>query len=202
MVSANLGAGRNRPEPERVHQHQPAEPVAVVDGEAGRDRAAEHVPDQHGRRRAGPLDQLAEPREHAVGVQRAVGHLRGAVAGQVGSDHAMGRHQLRDHPHPLGRELARAVQEDDRRAVAALQHGGRDAGQLQPSLGDRRSRPAAARVRSVVRSCCVLRLSCTCDATIGAARLPRIGANHPTSAIAAAWVVPPTSAQTSWCSYA
>ena len=42
----------------------------------------------------------------------------------------------RDHPQPEGRELARAVQQDHRRAVTALQHGGRDAGQLQLPLGD------------------------------------------------------------------
>jgi hypothetical protein len=28
------------------------------------------------------------------------------------------------------------VQQDDRRAIAALEHGGRDTGQLQPALGN------------------------------------------------------------------
>ena len=127
-------------EAERVHEHEPAQSVALVDGEAGRDGAAEQLPDQRGRRHAGPLDQLAEPREHALGVQRAVRHLRGAVARQVGGDDAMGRHEARDHAHPMGGVPRRAVQQDDRRAVAALQHGGRDAGQLQPSLRDRQPR--------------------------------------------------------------
>ena len=75
----------------------------MVDGEAGRDGAAEQLPDQRGRRDAGPLDQRAEPRQHAVGVQRAVRRLRGAVARQVGGDDAMGRNEARDHAHPMGR---------------------------------------------------------------------------------------------------
>jgi len=40
----------------------------------------------------------------------------------------MGRHQIRYHPQPPGCELALFVQEDNRRAVTALQHGSRDAG--------------------------------------------------------------------------
>ena len=125
-----------RRQAERVDEHQPAEPIAALAGEAGGDGAAEDLPHQHGRRRAGALDQLAEPCEHAIGVERAVSHLRGSVTRQVGGDHAVGRHQIRDHPHPLGRVLSRAVQQHDRRAVTAFQHGGRDAGQFQPSLRD------------------------------------------------------------------
>ena len=73
-ASPNSGAGWNGARAERVDKHQLAEPVAVVAGEAGGDGAAENLPHQHRRRRAGVLDQLAEPREHAIGVQRAVGH--------------------------------------------------------------------------------------------------------------------------------
>lgn len=52
------------------------------------------------------------------------------MARQVGGNHAMRRYKLREHAHPLGRKLSRAVQEYDRRALTALQHRGRDAGQL------------------------------------------------------------------------
>jgi hypothetical protein len=65
----------------------------MVDGEAGRDGAAEQLPDQRGRRDAGLLDQRAEPLEHAAGVERSIGHLRGAVAREVGSDDAMASNQ-------------------------------------------------------------------------------------------------------------
>ena len=60
---------------ERVHQHQPRQSVGVGDREAGRDGAAEPMPHQCGWRRAGVLDQRAEPRDHMVGVQLAVSHL-------------------------------------------------------------------------------------------------------------------------------
>ena len=41
--------------------------------------------------------------EHALGVQRAVRHLRGAVAREVGGDDAVGRNEPGDHAHPMGR---------------------------------------------------------------------------------------------------
>jgi AcrR family transcriptional regulator len=96
---------RRGPEPTeaaRAQQHQPGQPVRVGDREAGGDGRAERDPHQRWRRRAGALDQPTEPGEHAVGVQRAVGHLRGAQARQVGRDHAMGPHQVGDEwqPHP------------------------------------------------------------------------------------------------------
>ena len=67
----NSGAGSNAARPSASTSTSRLEPVAVVGGEAGRDRAAERVADQRRRRRAGALDQLAEPREHALGVERA-----------------------------------------------------------------------------------------------------------------------------------
>ena len=42
-ASAEPRRGLERGQAERVHEHEPAEPVAVVGGEAGRDRAAERV---------------------------------------------------------------------------------------------------------------------------------------------------------------
>jgi len=121
---------------EAVHQHQPVQPVAVLDGEAGGHGPAQTSADQHRRPRAGPLEQLAQPGQHAVGVQGAGRGGRGAVAGQVGGDHPVGGGQAGEDPQPHGGELARAVQQDQGRAVAALQHGGGDAGQLQAPLGD------------------------------------------------------------------
>jgi hypothetical protein len=58
------------------------------------------------------------------------------VAGQVGGDHAVGGGQLGDDPQPEGGELARAVQQDHRWAVAALQDGGGDAGELEVAFAD------------------------------------------------------------------
>ena len=65
-VSVNSGDGRRR-QTERVHQDKPTELVAVSDGEPRPDGASEQVTNQVGRRRAGPFDELAEPREHTVG---------------------------------------------------------------------------------------------------------------------------------------
>ena len=134
---AELGRGLEPRQTERVHEHQPAEQVTLVGGEAGRDRATERIPHERWRRRAGALDQLTEPRDNALGVQfAAVGHRRRAVARQVGGDHPIGRHQVRDHLHPMRRVSRRTVQQDRRRAVTTLQHGRRDAGQLHASLRD------------------------------------------------------------------
>jgi hypothetical protein len=52
----------------------------------------------------------------------------------------MGLHQVRDDAPPLARELARAVQEHDRRSGTAFQHGGGHARQLQSTFGDGKSR--------------------------------------------------------------
>ena len=58
------------------------------------------------------------------------------MAWKVGRDHVMCRHEPRDHAHPVGRITSRAVEQDDRRAVAALEHGGRYAMKLHSSLSD------------------------------------------------------------------
>ena len=70
-AAPNVGRGLEGRQPERVDEHQPAEPVAVVGREAERDGAAERVADEHRRRRAGALDQLAEPGADPLGVQLA-----------------------------------------------------------------------------------------------------------------------------------
>ena len=119
-----------------IHEHQPTEPIGMATGEPDRQGAARETPDQSGRRWACPLDQLGEPFAQARGGQRAIGRLRSTVTRKVGGDHSMGPRQLRDDAHPDGCELTQAVQQDDWRAVTALQHGGREAGQLQPSLGE------------------------------------------------------------------
>ena len=58
------------------------------------------------------------------------------MPGQIGDHDPVRGRELGDHPHPV-RGVARGpVEQDDRRAVAALQHGGGDAGQLDPPLGE------------------------------------------------------------------
>ena len=59
-----------RAQAERVHEHEPAEPVAVLTGEAGRDGAAEQLSHQSRRRLAGLLDQPAQPLHDASGIDR------------------------------------------------------------------------------------------------------------------------------------
>ena len=136
-ATAKSGAGWNAARPSASTSTRLRIRSPRSTGEAGRDGAPENVPDQRGRRRAGALDQVVEPPEDAIGVERAADHLGRAVARQVRRDDAMGGHEIRDHPQPLGRVLSRAVQQNDRWAVTTFQHGGRHAVQLQPSLGDR-----------------------------------------------------------------
>ena len=92
------------------------------------------LPDQHGRDRTGLPDELVKPRQDGLGIGRTVGHLGRPETGQVRCDDPVGRQELRDHPHPHGRELP--LQEDDRWAVTAFQHGGGHPGHLHASLGD------------------------------------------------------------------
>ena len=142
----------------------------------------------------------------ALGVERAAAHLGGALARQVGRDHAVRRHEVGDHPQPVGRVRARAVQQHQRRAVAALEHA-RSRRRPAPAVAPRPGVPASRRSR-VSRRCrachraLVLRSS-PCARLCGARRAAGIARNHPTSRARAAWVVPPTAgAQRSSCSYA
>ncbi|UTF55121.1 hypothetical protein NGM29_07685 [Natronosalvus rutilus] len=115
-----------RTEAERVYEDQPSESIAVIAREPSRDCATEQVPYQRRRRRTGLFDQFAKPRFHGVSVHRVGRDRRGPVTGQIGNDHAMGRHQVRDGPHPPEGRFAGTMQEDDRRTVAALQNGCRN----------------------------------------------------------------------------
>ena len=173
----------------------------AVGGEAGRDRAAERVPDQRRRRRAGALDQRAEPGDHALGVERPPATSEAPWPGRSGAITRWRRRQLRDHAHPVGRVAARPVQQDDRRAVAALQHGGRDAGQLQPPLRDRESRPAAARARPSVAAAAVIAVSSSSlrghRATAARGARPRFRGTTQLRRRRRGWFHPPERRQTS-----
>ena len=150
----------------------------MVGGEAGRDRAAERVarPATGGDGQVRSISSPSQASTRSASSGAAV-DLRGAVAGQVGRDHAVRRHQVRDHPHPVGRVRARAVQQHHRRAVAALEHGGRHAGQLQPPLGDGDAGEQPARAASLVD--CVVRSCVAMAATLRTRRrAPRIARNH------------------------
>jgi hypothetical protein len=125
-------------QPVGVDQHQRLQLIAVIDRESGGDGAACPLAHEHGRGRAGLLDELAHPRQDGVDVRRTVGHLRSPQAGKVRCDDPVGPDQLRDHPHPHGGELG--LQEHDRWPVTALQHGGGDPSHRQPSLRHRQPR--------------------------------------------------------------
>ena len=113
-----------------------------------RDRAAERVADQHRRRRARSRS-ISSPSQAEPSSASSV---RGAVAGQVGRDHAVAcATSAVEHAHPVRRVGAGPVQQHQRRAVAALQHGGRDAGDVQPPLGDREAGEQALGGRVDVR---------------------------------------------------
>jgi hypothetical protein len=130
-------------EAERVDEHQAADPVGMLAGEACGDRPAQRLAHQQRRRRARALDQLAEPRQHALRVEIAVDHDGVALAGEVGGDHAVACRERRDDAQPVGGVAARPVEQDDRRPRAALQYDGRHAGEVEPSLDDGQSRQQA-----------------------------------------------------------
>ena len=124
-------------EAERVDQDQGAKPLAMAARVPGGDRAAEHVSDQDRRRACAAGDQLVDPGQHPFGVERRTARGRGAVLGQVGRDHVVAGDERRHRPQPLGSELARPVQEHQRRPLAPFEHCGAHPGQLQPALGHR-----------------------------------------------------------------
>ena len=90
---SEVGRRLERCQAERVHEHQRAELLAAFAGKAGRDSAAEQLPHQCRWRRAGVLDQLAEPRQHAFGVQQAITDLGCTMTWKIGRDYAMRRHE-------------------------------------------------------------------------------------------------------------
>jgi len=109
----------------------------VVDREPSGESASCALAHQHRWDRTHLVDEFIKPRQGGVGIEWTVRCLRRSETRQIGGDDMVGRDQVRDHPHPHGRELAR--QQDNRWAVAAFQHGRGHPGQLQPSLGDRQT---------------------------------------------------------------
>ena len=132
---AKSGRGGEGHEAERVDEHDAAHAIAALAGKACGYGAAERVTDEHGGRRAGPLDQLVEPGEHAAGVEWSVRHLGAAVPWKVGSDHTVRARERRQHRGPVRRVGARAVEQNQRRAPAPLEDGRGDAGEREPPLG-------------------------------------------------------------------
>jgi hypothetical protein len=65
------GCQPERRQPERVDEYQVGQ-VPVAAGESCGNGPAHDPADQHRRRRAGPLDKLAEPAEHVLGVERTL----------------------------------------------------------------------------------------------------------------------------------
>jgi hypothetical protein len=112
IVSANLGAGRKRANPNESTTEQ----VAVIHRETRPDLPSQDVADEHWRRRAGAFDQSAEPRPQAVCIQPPTSQLGRAVSGQVGCDDAVRGHEIGNHPHPHAGKITGAVQQQDRRA--------------------------------------------------------------------------------------
>ena len=119
--------------------HEPAERLSVLYGVARRQRAAHRVPDERRPVLAGLPEQSAEPlREH---VRGQVGHGLGlAEAGNVRNHDAVALGEPLDHRCPVRTPgLDGAMQQDQRRAVAAFEHHGRHPGQPQPALSHRQA---------------------------------------------------------------
>ncbi len=112
----------SRRHPVRVGDREPG-------GDGGPERGARPAPAAPGRSAGSSASSQASTRAASGGPS---GISRGAQARQVGRDHAMGRSQVADDRQPHPRPSALAVQQHHRRAVAALQHGRRHPGQVQP----------------------------------------------------------------------
>lgn len=136
------GEARRGPEAgetEAVDEHEPLEALAMFDGVAGADRPAEHMAQQDRLAIARLADERIQPREDASLVQGLSTGPRSAVRGQVRGDHAPATHQPRDDAQPLGGELPRAVEQQQRWPLPALQHPSRDPRRSDASIGDGQS---------------------------------------------------------------
>ncbi len=101
-----------------VDQHQPVDPIGVVGGQAGGDQAAHRVPDD-----AGALDAQSIHRRDQLGG-RIVEHeaslaLRGAEAGQVDGMDLERAFERRGVAPPPECRPGQAMEQDERRALAA-----------------------------------------------------------------------------------
>ena len=135
-VSANLGAGRKRLRPRVSTSTSPLSRSPLVDGEAGRDGPAEHVAHQHAAG-SGRCARSARPARRPSDRRRGGRRRRPRRRGRAGRGRPRGGSSpAPGSPASTWPRTPRAVQEHHRRAVAALEHGGRDAGQRQPSLAD------------------------------------------------------------------
>ena len=107
------------------------------DREARGDAAEQRVRDQRRRLLARRPEQLAEPvgEGHVVEARNRIGLPQ---TGDVGDDDAVALGEAGDRGRPIrAAAFDPAVQQDERRAFATLQHRGRDAGQTDPSFRDR-----------------------------------------------------------------
>ncbi len=107
-----------RAQPECVDQHQPGQPIAVIDRKPRCDRASQNLADQRRLRFAGLVDQRGEPGRDAIRVC-ILDAARRAMSGKVGRDYMVCGCEVRDHPQPLGCVLSGTVQEHDCRSSRA-----------------------------------------------------------------------------------
>ena len=123
------------PDPGRPVDDEPLEARAVVPGEARREAAAERMCHEHRGLLAGQPEERAEPIRERRCVQPR-DRLGLAQAGEVGDDDAMAlREPGHDRRPDRPAAFDPAVEEDQRRSVTALEHGGRRTRQVEPPLG-------------------------------------------------------------------
>ena len=117
-----VGVEQVEREPARAHQDEPADPVGVLDGQAGRRTAAEAVAEQ-----VHPLDaELVEQRDDVLHREaevvadhrRLVGAAEARLVDQQGAEGAREPGQGRAEVRPRGRAGAAAVQHQQRQVAA------------------------------------------------------------------------------------
>ena len=128
---------RERREPEGVDEHEPPDAAGVGGGEPGRDRAAERLSGERGRRRARRVDELGEPAQDELRVELGAGGQGRALAREVRRDHPVAPGERGQDAPPVDGSPARPVQQHERRAAPALQHGGLDPGERHPPAAHR-----------------------------------------------------------------
>ena len=135
---AEVGRRREVAQPERVDEDELGDAAGPVGGEARRDRAAERVTDEHGRRRAGLLDQLVQP---VAGRAARRGRAPAGAGRRAREGRARRPRVRRDRAGSARHQCAALAAGPCRRtsggAGAALEHGVSSPAAVSRPLGDR-----------------------------------------------------------------
>jgi hypothetical protein len=128
---ARIAAFQRLDDRHRIHDHQPLDRLRMVECGTKGDVGAAVVADDREALMAEPTHQRHHVGSHrTLRIGRVVGNRgrlgRSAIAAQVGTDHGVMRREQRRHAVPGDVRAGMAVQQQHRRAGAAMAHAQRD----------------------------------------------------------------------------